>query len=92
VHDGSCKNIFDYYSREAGQPVAAKLVQRIVRSAEILIDFPRLGKSSQYAAEVRELQVPRLPFLLPYRLKDNRIEILTVFDQRRQRPGRGPAT
>jgi toxin ParE1/3/4 len=86
------QNTFDYYSREAGELVAGKLVQRIVRSAEMLIDFPRLGKPSQYAAVIRELQVPQLPFLLPYRLSENRIEILTVFDERRQRPSRWPAT
>src|SRR5438067_993009 len=85
------QNIFDYYSQEAGQAVASRLVQRIVRSAEMLIEFPRLGKPSEYAAEVRELQVPQLPFLLPYRLTENRIEILSVFDERRQRPSRWPA-
>ena len=84
-------HIFDYYSKEAGQAVGSKLVLRIVRSAELLIDFPRLGKPSQYAAEVRELQVPQLPFLLPYRLGQERVEILTVFDERRQRPSRWPA-
>jgi plasmid stabilization system protein ParE len=86
------QNIFEYYAREAGEAVGSKLVLRIVRSAELLIDFPRLGKPSQYAAEVRELQVPQLPFLLPYRLREKRIEILTVFDERRHRPSNWPAT
>lgn len=36
------QNIFDYFSREAGQAVGSKLVLRILRSAELLTDFPRL--------------------------------------------------
>ena len=84
------QDILEYYSRDAGQAVAIRLIQRIVRSAEILLDFPRLGKPSQYMEQVRELQVPQLPFLVPYRLRDSRIEILTVFDERRQRPRTWP--
>jgi hypothetical protein len=32
------------------------------------------------------MQVPGLPYLLPYRVSGETIEILAVFDERRERP------
>ncbi|CAN5244221.1 hypothetical protein BH10PSE7_BH10PSE7_42840 [soil metagenome] len=51
--------------------------------------FPELGRASD-RVDIRLLQVPRTPYLLPYRVIDSDIEILAVFDQRRDRPAERP--
>ncbi|MBW0003765.1 MAG: type II toxin-antitoxin system RelE/ParE family toxin [Hyphomicrobiales bacterium] len=79
-------SIFAYYQNAAGNDVAARLVQRIVHSASNLIDHPYLGPPSATTDGVHELQVARLPYVLPYRVVNERIEILRVFHESQDRP------
>ena len=68
---------------EQHNPMAAWRISQDIRAcASRLSDFPHLGKASDEIG-VRFLQVARRPYLLTYRLSDQSIEILTVFDQRR---------
>jgi toxin ParE1/3/4 len=64
---------------------AAQVVMDIVKAARPLPQFPMLGMASD-DPDIRLLQVPGRPYLLPYRVVSNEIEILTVFDQRQERP------
>ena len=67
-------------------PAAAERISKeITRAALRLKTFPQLGRPSDQLG-VRLMQVPRLPYLLPYRVSGNVIEILAVFDERRERP------
>jgi toxin ParE1/3/4 len=79
-------SIFAYYESAANKDVANRALQRIVRSASNLIDNPYLGRPSESADGIHELQVARLPYLLPYRVVDDRIEILRVFHESQERP------
>jgi toxin ParE1/3/4 len=81
-------SIFAYYESAANKDVANRVLQRIVRSASFLIDNPYLGRPSQSADGIHELQVPQLPYLLPYRVAEERIEILRVFHEAQDRPSR----
>jgi toxin ParE1/3/4 len=79
-------SISAYYESAASKDVANRVVRRIVRSATILIENPYLGRPSESADGIHELQVARLPYLLPYRVVDDRIEILRVFLESQDRP------
>ena len=76
--------IHDYIAKH--DPDAADRVAREIEMAAIrLKSFPQLGRPA-HAVEVRLMQVPGLPYLLPYCVRSEFIEILAVFDQRRDRP------
>jgi plasmid stabilization system protein ParE len=57
-----------------------------VHSALLLVDYSHLGHPSASVDGVYELHVPGLPYLLPYRIVDDRIEILRVFHESQDRP------
>jgi plasmid stabilization system protein ParE len=78
--------ILGCFESVASKDVGNRIVHRIVHSAEYLIDTPYLGRSSESAAGVHEWQVARLPYLLPYRVVDDRVEILRVFHESQDRP------
>ena len=67
-------------------PAAAMRVVTDIRSAiERLEQFPQLGYVSQ-TGNVRLMQIPGRPYLIPYKIVEDRIRIISVFDERRERP------
>ena len=79
-------SIFMYYQNIATEDVAARIVQCIVHSASSLIDHPYLGQPSATTDGIHELRVARLPYLLPYLVVNERIEILRVFHESQDKP------
>lgn len=66
-------------------PAAAKkTIKRIERAANKLKDFPLLGRIGMKGT--RELAVKSTSYLLPYRIRNDVIEILHVFHTRRRHP------
>ncbi|WP_274626705.1 type II toxin-antitoxin system RelE/ParE family toxin [Arvimicrobium flavum] len=55
--------------------------RRLERALAHLADNPRLGKAIAQT-DYREYSVPRTPFALIYRIGDDAIEILRVWDRR----------
>ncbi|MBV9051840.1 MAG: type II toxin-antitoxin system RelE/ParE family toxin [Hyphomicrobiales bacterium] len=51
-----------------------------------MIDHPYLGQPSATTIGIHELRVARLPYVLPYRVVNERIEILRVFHESQDRP------
>jgi toxin ParE1/3/4 len=81
---GDLFSIHDFI--KAYNPDAAERVSKeITRAALRLKAFPQLGRPSDRMG-VRLMQVPGLPYLLPYRVSGDIIEILAVFDERWERP------
>jgi addiction module RelE/StbE family toxin len=64
---------------------AAKVVLRIVRAVERLATLPEIGRPGR-ASGTRELVVPGLPYIVPYRRRDEVIEILRVYHTSRRWP------
>lgn len=65
-----------YIAKE--NPTAEKKVaKRIVQSVNLLLDQPSVGRAGR-VPNSRELVVSGTPFLAPYRIKNNTIEILRV--------------
>lgn len=61
---------------------AERVVAKIVATARRLEQFPGLGHPSEQD-DIRLLQAAGLTYVLPYRVAGDDIEILAVFDQRR---------
>ena len=76
--------IFDYIAQF--NPAAAEIVVKdIDRAARRLKTLPQLGRPS-HKTDLRLLQVPGRPYLLPYSIIGDVIEIFAVVDERRERP------
>lgn len=72
---------------EQDNPAAARLVAlHIIRSVEILLpDNPEMGRPGRVPG-TRELVIPKTPYIAPYRLVGNTIQILRVFHSARRWP------
>lgn len=67
-------------------PQAAKsIVKKIILTVNILRENPALGKAGRIVG-TRELVIANTPYLIPYRIKNNTIEILRVFHCSRKPP------
>ena len=76
--------IADYIAQD--NPGAAR---RIVRKVQVAVDelaaHSSLGRVGRVAG-TRELIVSGTPFIVPYRVREGRVEILTVFHSARKWP------
>ena len=64
---------------------AAKVVNRIVAAAERLADHPNSGRAGRLNG-TRELVLADIPYIVPYRILGDRVEIITVFHAAQHRP------
>jgi toxin ParE1/3/4 len=77
-------DIGEYIAQE-NPPAAGKAVQEIVSKIALLATQPAAGRPGRVVG-TRELVVSGLPYLVPYRIKSNRVEILRVFHTSRKMP------
>lgn len=75
IHD--LQSLRNYIS-EDNSIAARKVVKKILDSIDILIEHPAAGKPGRIL-NTRELIVAGTPYLVPYTVKDNTIEILRIF-------------
>ncbi len=72
---------------ELDKPAAAiQTVRRIFECAERLAYFPEMGRSGAVSG-TRELVVPGTAFILLYRIRADRVELLTILHGARKWPG-----
>ncbi len=64
---------------------AQQTVQRIKDKVSLLSEQPGIGRPGR-VPNTKELVVDRTPFILPYRVRDNKIEILRVLHTSRRWP------
>ena len=64
---------------------AARVVDTIARTVELLARNPGLGRPGRVEG-TRELVVANTPYLVPYRVRNNAVEILRVFHGARKWP------
>ena len=76
----------NYHEKFASKNVAHRTARRIVNAATQLAESPYLGRPSESLDGLHELHIPKLPYLLPYRVIDERVEILRVFHEAQDRP------
>jgi toxin ParE1/3/4 len=73
------------YIAEHDPQAARAIAQKIRKLVAHLKARPRLGRPADVDG-IRQISVPGLPYLIPYRVKDDRIEILRVFHTAQERP------
>lgn len=73
-----------YIAQDA--PSSAEVVaHRLLDTVETLAEFPERGRIGR-VPDTRELVVPRTPYLVAYRVREEVIEILRVLHGARRRP------
>ena len=64
---------------------AARVALTILNSVERVAELPNLGRPGRLAG-TRELVVPGTPYVIPYRVGRERLEIIAVFHGRQRWP------
>jgi toxin ParE1/3/4 len=73
------------YIAEDNPTAASRFVQEIFRATDLLARNPAMGRPGRVPG-TRELVVPNTPYILPYRVRANAVEILRVFHAARKWP------
>jgi addiction module RelE/StbE family toxin len=76
--------IGDYIARD-NPAAAARVVTRIFEQADFLASHPHAGRAGRVPG-TRELVVSDTPFILPYRIEQETVEVLAVFHGARRWP------
>jgi toxin ParE1/3/4 len=74
----------------ADNPTAARrMIERIRAAVTRLAASPALGRPGR-VADTRELVIPRTPYIVPYRVKGDVVQIITILHGARRWPDRLP--
>jgi toxin ParE1/3/4 len=73
------------YIVEDSPAAAQRALLGIIRNVETLAEHPHIGRPGRVAG-TRELVVPRTPYIVPYRVRDNRVQVLRVYHAARRWP------
>jgi toxin ParE1/3/4 len=74
------------YIEEDDPAAAERVAQRIVYCVRTLTNHPLMGRPGRLRG-TRELVITGTPYIAPYRVRRNCIEIVAVFHGRRKWPG-----
>ena len=74
------------YIRKDSPLAASDVARRIKAAVEMLKEHPAMGSPGRVEG-TRELVIPGLPYIIPYRVKESTIEILRVFHGARKWTG-----
>jgi len=66
---------------------ANRIAGRLLDAVERLAELPNLGRPGRVAG-TREVVVPGTPYVIPYRLRGDRLEVIAVFHGRQKWPKR----
>lgn len=66
---------------------AARIAMTLLTAVDRLVEAPNLGRPGRVSG-TRELVVPGTPYVIPYRLRGERLEIIAVFHGRQRWPAR----
>ena len=74
-------NITSYIAEEQQNPPAARVVlERIEQAFKRIQSMPNIGRESA-RPDTRQLTIAKLPFSIVYRVRNDTIEVLTVFHE-----------
>ena len=76
---------YDYWALESSPDSADTMLDRIFSAVELLERFPEAGRPGRIAG-TRELVVVPTPFLIAYRVRRSKIEILALVHGARKWP------
>jgi addiction module RelE/StbE family toxin len=75
------------YIAQDNPTAANRIGGTLLEAVERLAELPNLGRPGRVAG-TRELVVPGTPYVIPYRLRGDRLEVIAVFHGRQKRPKR----
>jgi len=76
------------YIAEDDPAAARRVALHIIRSIEqLLAGHPHMGRAGRVPG-TRELVVPQTPYIVPYRIRHNRIQVLRIYHGARRWPER----
>ena len=70
---------------EGSEQNAALVAQRILKAVDLLQTQPGMGRPGRVAG-TRELVAPGTPYIIPYRARRERLELIAVFHGRQKWP------
>ena len=76
---------YEYWARESSGSEAKNMLARIFSAAELLESYPGAGRSGRVPG-TRELVIVPTPFLIAYRIRSGKIEILALLHGARKWP------
>jgi len=79
------ENIQDYIARD-NRRAAWEVAQRVRQAVNQLEEYPKMGRTGRVRGTL-ELVIQGLPYIVPYRIKGNDVQILSVFHSARKWPG-----
>lgn len=71
------------YIKQENPAAAINVVSKIVNKIKTLLDNPSLGKHGRFIG-TRELVITNLPYIVPYRLKNDKITVLRIMHTSRK--------
>jgi addiction module RelE/StbE family toxin len=74
----------EYIAKDSDQK-AALVASRILKAVELLQTQPDMGRPGRVVG-TRELVVPDTPYVIPYRVRQDRLELTAVFHGRQKWP------
>jgi toxin ParE1/3/4 len=66
------------YIAQTDPLAAAEVVLKIIRTVSLLKNQPGMGRGGRVSG-TKELIIPGVPYIVPYRVKDNCLQILRVY-------------
>ncbi|MGB0005665.1 MAG: type II toxin-antitoxin system RelE/ParE family toxin [Candidatus Sulfotelmatobacter sp.] len=76
---------YEYWARESSGSEAKHMLARIFSAVEMLESYPEAGRSGRVPG-TRELVIVPTPFLIAYRIRSGKIEILALLHGARKWP------
>lgn len=73
------------YIAEENPRAAEDIIQRIEKATQALGRHPMIGRPGR-VQNTRELVIPGTPFIIPYRIRNQRVEVLAVIHGARRWP------
>jgi plasmid stabilization system protein ParE len=74
----------DFIARDSDQS-AAEIAERILGAVDLLQTQPEMGRPGRIPG-MRELVVTDTPYVIPYRVRRERLELIAVFHGRQKWP------
>jgi len=74
----------DYIAKDSPQNAAA-VAARILKSVDLLAAQPQVGRPGRTLG-TRELIVPDTPYIIPYRVRGEHLDLIAVFHGRQKWP------
>jgi toxin ParE1/3/4 len=74
----------EYIEKDSDQN-AASIAAKILDAIELLETYPEIGRPGRVSG-TREFVVPGTPYIVPYRVRRERLELIAVFHGRQKWP------